>query len=163
MSSWLESSTVSWPIVKPAGYAAWPTCRAPEECAQLSRCSAPRTECCLTTLSMTWNNFSVSVVGKSPYHEPSLACAVQLRRNWQFLKSAVRSADRDTHAQRGSLAFRIYAEYNRTSTLQSAVEAALAQPNRLLKDGEETEPERRVSWGPPRKSRVRPSASPKRQ
>jgi hypothetical protein len=64
-----------------------------------------------------------------------LAHAVQLRKNWYFLESAVRSAARDTHAQRGSLAFRIFAEFSRTSTSHSDIEAALAQANRLLKDG----------------------------
>jgi hypothetical protein len=66
-----------------------------------------------------------------------LACAAQLQKNWYFLESAIRSAACDISAQRGSLPFRIFAEYSRTSTLHSAVGAVLAQANRLLNDGEE--------------------------
>lgn len=84
-----------------------------------------------------------------------LAHAVQLRKNWYFLESAVRSAARGTHAQRGSVAFRIFAEYIRTSTSHRDIETALAQANRLLKDGKQPELERGPSWGPLRKSRIR--------
>ena len=84
----------------------------------------------------------------------NLAHAVLLRKNWYFLELAIRSAARNTGAQRGSLIFRIFAEYIRTSTLRSAVEAVLAQTNRLLKDGEEPESELGLSWGPSRKSRA---------
>jgi hypothetical protein len=76
-----------------------------------------------------------------------LAHAVQLRKNWYFLESAVRSAARDTHAQRGSLAFRILADYSRFSTSHSAAEAVLAQAALLLKDDENPELERGPSWG----------------
>jgi len=62
--------------------------------------------------------------------------AAQLRENWYFLESAIRSAALDTGAQRGSLSFRIFAEYSRTSASHGAAEAVLAQANRLLKDGE---------------------------
>ena len=81
--------------------------------------------------------------------------AAQLRKNWYFLESAIRSAARDTSAQRCSLAFRIFADYIRTSTSHSDIEAALAQANRLLKDGKQPELERGPSWGPLRKSRIR--------
>ena len=64
--------------------------------------------------------------------------AAQLRKNWYFLESAIRSAASNTTAKRGSLAFRIFAEYSLTSTSYSAAEAVLAQANRLIKDGEET-------------------------
>jgi hypothetical protein len=84
-----------------------------------------------------------------------LAHAAEFRKNWYFLKSAIRFAARDTGAQRGSVAFRIFAEYIRTSTSHSDIEAALAQANRLLKDGKQPELERGPSWGPLRKSRVR--------
>ena len=84
-----------------------------------------------------------------------LAHAVQLRKNWYFLESAIRSAARDTDAERGSLAFRIFAEFSGTSTSHNAVEAVLAQANRLLKDGEEPELERGPIWGPPLKSRAK--------
>lgn len=79
-----------------------------------------------------------------------LAHAVQLRKNWYFLESAIRSSARDTHAQHGSLAFRIFADYSRTSTSHSAVEAVLAQANRLHKDDEDPELERSPCWGPSR-------------
>jgi DnaJ-domain-containing protein 1 len=82
----------------------------------------------------------------------SLASAAQLRKNWYFLESAIRGAARDTRVQYGSLTFRIFAEYCRTSTSHSAAEEILAQANWLLRDGEEPEPERSPSWGPPRKS-----------
>ena len=68
--------------------------------------------------------------------QSNLAHAALLRRDWYFLESAVRSAVRDTHAQRGSLAFLIFAEYSRTSGSQSNVEVALAQANQLLNEGE---------------------------
>jgi len=84
-----------------------------------------------------------------------LAHAAEFRKNWYFLKSAIRFAARDTGAQRGSVAFRIFAEYIRTSTSHSDIEAALAQANRLLKDGKQPELERGPSWGPLRKSRIR--------
>jgi hypothetical protein len=71
--------------------------------------------------------------------ESNLPHAAQLRKNWYFLESSIRSAARDTGAQRGSLTFRIFAEYSMTSTSHSAVEAVLAQANRLLKDYEDTE------------------------
>jgi hypothetical protein len=77
----------------------------------------------------------------------NLAYAQLLRDNWYFLESAIRSAARDTHAQRGSLAFRIFAEYSRTSGSQSNADAALAQANRLLIDGEEAEFEGGVILG----------------
>jgi hypothetical protein len=83
------------------------------------------------------------------------ADAAQLRKNWYFLESAIRLAARDKSAQRGSLAFRIFADYSRFSNSHSAAEAVLAQANRLLKDGEEPELDREVSWGSPRKSRIR--------
>jgi hypothetical protein len=88
-------------------------------------------------------------------HHIEPAHAAQLRKNWYFLESAIRSAARDTGAERGSLAFRIFAEFSGTSTSHNAVEAVLAQANRLLKDGEEPELERGPSWGPTHKSRVR--------
>lgn len=63
--------------------------------------------------------------------------AAQLRKNWYFLESAIRSAARETDAPCGSLAFRIFAEYSRTSTSHSAAEAVLAKSNELLKIGQE--------------------------
>jgi DnaJ-domain-containing protein 1 len=65
--------------------------------------------------------------------------AAQLRKNWYFLESAIQSAARDTVAQRGSLTFRIFAEYSRTSTSHSAVDAVLAEASRLFKDNEAPE------------------------
>jgi hypothetical protein len=84
-----------------------------------------------------------------------LAHAAQLRKNWFFLESAIRTAARDTGAERGSLTYRIFAEYSRTSTSHSAAKAVIAQANRLLKDGEEPELEQGPSWGPPRKGRAK--------
>lgn len=51
----------------------------------------------------------------------------QLRKNWYFLELAIRLAARDSSAQPGSLTFRIFAEYSRTITSHSAVEAMLAE------------------------------------
>jgi hypothetical protein len=60
-----------------------------------------------------------------------------------------------------SLAFRIFAEYSKTSKSHSAVEAVLAQENRLLKDGEEPELERGPAWDQHHKSPARHGAAPK--
>jgi len=84
-----------------------------------------------------------------------LAHVVRLRKNWYFLESAVRSAARYTQAQRGSLTFRIFAEYSRISTWHSAAEAVLAQAARLLKDDENPEVEPSRNWGPPPRNRAR--------
>jgi hypothetical protein len=65
------------------------------------------------------------------------AQAAQLRKHWYFLESAIRSAARVTGAPSGSLTFRIFAEYSRTSTSYGAVEAVLAEANQLLKDNED--------------------------
>ena len=90
-----------------------------------------------------------------------LAHTAQLRKDWYFLESAIRSAARDTGAQHGSLAFRIFAEYSRTSTSHSAVESVLAQANQLLKEGEGPELERGPNLSPPRKGRARGATDPK--
>lgn len=86
-----------------------------------------------------------------------LPVAAQLRKNWYFLESAIRSAARDTVAQRGSLTFRIFAEYSRTSTSHSAVDAALAEAIRIFKDDEDPELDQGPHWDPSRTSRTRGS------
>jgi hypothetical protein len=81
-------------------------------------------------------------------HQEHLPHAVLLRKDWYFLELAVRSAARDMHAPRGSLAFRIFAEYSRASGSQSNAEVVLAQANRLLMHGEEPELKRGPIWSP---------------
>lgn len=67
----------------------------------------------------------------------NLSAAAELRRNWHFLESAIRSAARDAGAPRGSFAFRVFAEYRTVSASHSNAEATLAEAYRLLKDGED--------------------------
>jgi hypothetical protein len=81
-----------------------------------------------------------------------LSEAAQLRNNWYFLDRAIRSAMRVTVGQRGSVAFRIFAEYTRTSTSHSALDAILAGANRLLKADEEIELEQGLIWGADKKT-----------
>jgi Mg2+ and Co2+ transporter CorA len=78
--------------------------------------------------------------------QSDLPQAAQLRENWYFLESAIRTAARDTGALPGSLAFRIFARYTENCTSQTAADAVLASVHRLLIDGEH--PKR----GPLRKS-----------
>lgn len=66
-----------------------------------------------------------------------LPAAAELRRNWYFLESAIRSAARDVVAPRGSIVYRVFAKYCTTSTSHSVTEATLAEAQRLLKDGED--------------------------
>lgn len=91
-----------------------------------------------------------------------LPYATQLRKNWHFLEMAIRSAAHDTTAQPASLAFRIFADYSRTSRSHSGVDAVLAGANRLLKDGDDPELERGPYWRTPQQSHTRRGASPKK-
>ena len=78
---------------------------------------------------------------KSPLDRPT-------RASWKAIKT---QADGILARHSGSLAFRIFADYSRFSTSQSAAEAVLAQAARLLKDDENPEMEHGLSWGTPRK------------
>lgn len=53
--------------------------------------------------------------------------AEQLRNNWYFLESAIRSTLRDTKAQPGSFPFRIFAEYQKRLSCQSTIEMLKAE------------------------------------
>ena len=92
----------------------------------------------------------------------TLPHGAQLRKNWYFLESAIRIAARETRAPRGSLPFRIFAEYSRTSTSHNAVEAVLADANRLLIEGEDPELEHGVVWGSSHGGRTKRVSVPKR-
>jgi hypothetical protein len=63
--------------------------------------------------------------------ERHLSHAAELRKNWYFLETAIRSAARKTSAPHGSFAFRVFAEYSKVSASHSAVEALLANAHRL--------------------------------
>jgi hypothetical protein len=58
----------------------------------------------------------------------------ELRKNWFFLECAIRSAVRDSTAPRGSLPFRIFAEYSGRSTAQIGSDSVIADAQRLLSD-----------------------------
>ena len=59
----------SGPTAERVECAVWSTCREPKACARLSRCWSRSTKCFLKAPLIIWNDFSVSAVGKSPYHE----------------------------------------------------------------------------------------------
>jgi hypothetical protein len=66
-------------------------------------------------------------------HLPSPA---ELRANWYFLESAVRSAACDFDAPHGSLAFRVFAKYGELCRSRSPSEEIRANAQRLILDGE---------------------------
>jgi hypothetical protein len=93
--------------------------------------------------------------------QSDLPHAAELRMNWYFVESAIQSAVRDKGAQRGSLAFRIFAEYSRTRTAHSAADAVLVQANQLLKDVEDPKLARGPHWTPARTHRAKGNKLPK--
>ena len=72
--------------------------------------------------------------------------SAELRNNWYFLQLAIRSAVRDIRAPFGSLAFRVFAEYSRTSSSHSIGEALLPEAQRLALDGDNSVPQRGPQW-----------------
>ena len=65
--------------------------------------------------------------------------AAELRKNWYFLECAIRFAARDSNAPRGSLPFRIFAEYSARSTTQVGSDSVIAEAKKLLTDEEKTD------------------------
>lgn len=86
--------------------------------------------------------------------EKDLLHAADLRKNWYFLDSAIRSAARGTRAPRGSFAFRTFAEYCKFSASHAAAEALLADAHRLFVNGEDRQADSRPKWSAAKKSRV---------
>jgi hypothetical protein len=92
----------------------------------------------------------------------NLPYARQLRKDWYFLEAAIRLAARDERAPKGSLPYRIFAEYYRTSTSHSVAESVLAKAHRLLKEGEDPEQDQGPYWDSLRTVRVKRATLPRK-
>jgi hypothetical protein len=75
----------------------------------------------------------------------------ELRKNWYFLESAIRSTAREIRGPLDSLPYCAFAEYRRSLSSQSATESVLANAQRLVVPGDHEAPQRGPDWGPPRK------------
>lgn len=69
-----------------------------------------------------------------------------LRKNWYFVEAAIRSNLKQPRGPRGSLPFRIFAEYTRRYTCQQRGDMVLAETNRIVLDDERPELEGLPQW-----------------
>jgi hypothetical protein len=79
------------------------------------------------------------------------AHVAELRKNWYFLESAIRSAAREMGGPLNSLPFSAFAEYRRLLSSQNATDSVLAKSQRLLAPGDCEPPQSGPDWGPLRK------------
>lgn len=63
----------------------------------------------------------------------------ELRKNWYFLSIAIRSSIQKPRGTRGSLPYRIFAEYMSRSSCQGSGDSVLAETDRILIPGERPE------------------------